>query len=354
VDTIGLESYLNSITLSENNPLSFEVPNASSTFAVLHGVIDDTTPTVVQNFITSYPSVTTLVFMQMPGSDDDDANLQASQLLKNRGYTTYLPAVIAYSQDAFIASGAVDMILAGNKRIIDVNGEVGVHSWSDGTNEATDFPVGHPVHLPYINYYVSMGFSQADAEAFYYFTINAAPSASIYHMTEGELEQYKLRTCTYKEMPTYTTSLNGSQLSANLSGANYQWVDCNNGNAPVNGETNQTFTASTSGDFAVQVTEANCMGISVCQAITITSIDEIEVNSINLYPNPTTNNFSIDLQAINDNALIRISSADGSILEVLESDGKEIVQVDRNFEKGLYFVSIVLNNGIKTKKLIIK
>ena len=39
---------------------------------------------------------------------------------------------------------------------------------------------------------MEMGFSQADAEAFYYFTINAAPAADVHWMTDGEIEQYQL------------------------------------------------------------------------------------------------------------------------------------------------------------------
>jgi len=65
-----------------------------------------------------------------------------------------------------------------------------VHSWSDGVNEATDFPVGDVNHLPYIDYYTSVGFSQQEAEDFYYFTINAAPAADIHWMTESEISEY--------------------------------------------------------------------------------------------------------------------------------------------------------------------
>jgi len=134
--------------------------------------------------------------MSMPGSDDDDTNLAAARALRSKGYTTYLPAVQAYNADAFIASGAVDMFLSGTKRVIDQNGEVGVHAWADDDgNSDTDFPVGHEVHQRYINYYVEMGFSQADAEAFYYFTINAATANNLHLMSETEIEQYKLRTC---------------------------------------------------------------------------------------------------------------------------------------------------------------
>jgi len=258
----GLSTYLNTLTLNENAPLRFEVPSNTAKFAVLHGVIDSSTPTVTQTFIDNYPNVTTLVFMQIPGSDDDTANLQAAQKLKKRGYITYLPAVNAYNQDSFVASGATDMFFASNKRIIDVGAEVGVHSWSDGTNSATSFPVGHANHLPYINYYVAMGLSQADSEAFYYYTINAAPANSIHNMTEAEIEQYKLRTCKYAASPNYTITNSNNTLFANLTGANYQWVDCDNSNAPISGATNQNYTPTSNGNYAVEVTENTCNSIS--------------------------------------------------------------------------------------------
>ena len=194
-DTAGFSAYLATLNLNENATLAFAVPGPASKFAVLHGTIMTSTPQDVDNFIAAFPNVTTLVFMQIPGSGDDDANLVAGQKLRNRGYIHYLPSVNAYQDDAFIASGGVDLFISGTSRIIDVGAEVGVHAWSDGMNEATDFPVGHAEHLKYINYYVAMGMSQQDAEAFYYFTINAAPSNNIHNMTEAEIVQYKLRLC---------------------------------------------------------------------------------------------------------------------------------------------------------------
>lgn len=47
----------------------------------------------------------------------------------------------------------------------------------------------------------------------------------------------------------------GPTLSANNSGATYQWVDCDNGNAPITGATSQSFTPSNSGNYAVIITE---------------------------------------------------------------------------------------------------
>ena len=194
-DTNGLAAFLGTLNLNENADLMFEVPNNNSTFAVLHGTIATGTPQTIDNFIASFPNVTTLVFMQIPGSSDDDQNLIAGQKLRNRGYLHYLPSVQAYPDDAFIASGGVDLFISGVSRVIDVGGEVGVHAWSDGVNEATDFPNDDEVHDPYINYYIAMGMTQQEAEDFYFFTINAATAANIYNMTEQEIVQYGLRIC---------------------------------------------------------------------------------------------------------------------------------------------------------------
>jgi len=356
-DITGLSTYLNTLTLNENGPLRFDVPNSTSKFAVLHGVIGSTTPTVTQAFIDSYPNVTTLVFMQMPGSEDDTANLVAAQKLKNRGYTTYLPAVNAYSNDAFVASGATDMFFAGNKRIIDVGAEVGVHSWSDGINSATAFPVGHANHLPYINYYVAMGLSQADSEAFYYFTINAAPANNIHNMTEVEIEQYKLRTCKYAVNPSYTITNSSNTLLANLANATYQWVDCNNSNTPISGATNQNYTPTTNGNYAVQITENNCNSISNCIAINSLAVNDFQLNNlIKLYPNPVNNDsINLDCSHLNEDITININDINGRQINKLSSLGNEVISINTTaYSAGIYFLSIKTNSQQQILKVLIQ
>ena len=58
--------------------------------------------------------------------------------------------------------------------------------------EATDFPNDHENHKPYIDYYIEMGFSPSETEAFYFFTIHAAKADDIHWMTEEEIVQYRL------------------------------------------------------------------------------------------------------------------------------------------------------------------
>lgn len=157
--------------------------------AIMDGVIDSNTPIHWDNFIAAHPNINTIIMKDCPGSNDDEANLKVAKTIRQQRVAIHLPA------DAIIASGAVDLFLAGVTRTREAGSKIGVHAWADGNNkEATDFPKGHTEHQPYIDYYQEMGFSKENAEAFYYFTIHAAKAADIHWMTDEEIKQYKLLT----------------------------------------------------------------------------------------------------------------------------------------------------------------
>ncbi len=165
----------------------FKVLNDNKTVE-MNGDIGSNTLTNFNDMVAQFPNIDRINMISVPGSLDDDTNLQVSLRVHQLGIATHL------ANNGLIASGGVDFFLAGVTRTQGTNTMIGVHSWSDGVNEATDFPEGHANHLPYINYYTSVGFSQADAEAFYYFTINAAPASGIHYMTESEISQYNILT----------------------------------------------------------------------------------------------------------------------------------------------------------------
>ncbi len=92
---------------------------------------------------------------------------------------------------------------------------------------------------------------------------------------------------------------NGVTLSANTTTAIYQWLDCNNGKSIINGETNQSFTATKNGSYAVEITQNNCVDTSACNAINSVGILENTFdNEITVYPNPTEGIVKIDLGAV--------------------------------------------------------
>lgn len=160
-----------------------------STTVVMNGEIGSSSLSDFNKLVAAHPNIKTVNIKNCGGSMDDEVNLKLSARVHELGLNTHL------MDNGLIASGGVDFFLAGKQRTKGKNTKIGVHSWSDGNGtSATDFPVGHEYHLPYIKYYVSVGFTQEQAEAFYYFTINAAAAEDIHYMTDAEIAQYNIVT----------------------------------------------------------------------------------------------------------------------------------------------------------------
>lgn len=162
-----------------------------NTTVEMNGVINSKSLKNFNALYALYPKINKININVCEGSADDATNLLLSAKVHELKINTHL------MDNGLMASGGVDFFLAGIERTSGMNTKIGVHSWAGmddkGKNiSATDFPVGHAYHLPYINYYVSVGFTQKEAEDFYYFTINAASAESIHWMSDAEIMKYKL------------------------------------------------------------------------------------------------------------------------------------------------------------------
>lgn len=159
-----------------------------STTIEMNGVINRKSLDNFNELVDHYPNVNQINIKECEGSSDDEVNLKLAKKVYQRQMGTHI------LDDGLIASGGTDFFLAGKTRTKGDNTKIGVHAWAGLLVEATDFPEGHENHLPYIEYYVSVGFSQEEAEDFYYYTIHAAPADSIHWMTDEEIEQYNMLT----------------------------------------------------------------------------------------------------------------------------------------------------------------
>ena len=128
-----------------------------------------------------------LIFTTVPGSADDETNLDLGCLIRLRQLVTFLPA------RGMIASGGTDLFLAGKRRIVERGAKIGVHSWSSGffgRRNASRLPKDHRDHSKYLNYYRNIEISVD----FYWFTLEAAPPGDIHWMTHKEQLSYKVFT----------------------------------------------------------------------------------------------------------------------------------------------------------------
>ena len=147
-----------------------------------------------------------------------------------------------------------------------------------------------------------------------------------------------------------TTSL--PALTANQTGANYQWLNCDNANSPVAGETNQNFTVTSSGNYAVEISVGHCVDTSACENVTVTGTEEINTNIVYIYPNPTNGTLTIDVSPDAEIVNYSITTIDGRIV-FRGKFSQNFVKVDlSNERKGVYFLTLESSNTNKVYKLI--
>lgn len=152
--------------------------------------------------------------------------------------------------------------------------------------------------------------------------------------------------------PIATVTQSGYTLTADQSGATYQWVDCDNANAPIAGETNQSFTPSVNGKYAVIITGANgCSVTSTCYDISILGVNANSVQEFGVYPNPGNGMFTLQANEKNANASFHVYSASGQLLFVKNGIEKSTKIDLTKYPSGVYFVR-VNGDASKTIKLI--
>ena len=146
----------------------------------------------------------------------------------------------------------------------------------------------------------------------------------------------------------------GNILTANQSTGTYQWIDCGNGNTPISGETNQTYTATTNGDFACEITSVEgCTATSACATVTGVGITENGAsNNINLYPNPTNGDFTIEFNGNQAQTQIQILNLAGKVIFENTYQNQCIVKLNLDAPNGIYFVKVSSNQEQSIIKLI--
>ena len=146
-----------------------------------------------------------------------------------------------------------------------------------------------------------------------------------------------------------TATQSGSDLMADLTGASYQWLDCNNAMAVISGETNQQFSPSQNGNYAVEVTSNGCSDTTDCMEVTGLGIYNEQELLISIYPNPADNVINISSNYSVDG--VTVYSADGRMIQQVNS---YVDQIDcSDLPSGIYFLELNIG-AIKTQRLIHK
>jgi len=140
-------------------------------------------------------------------------------------------------------------------------------------------------------------------------------------------------------LPDTSVTSNGVELTSNQSSAVYQWLDCLAGFSPISGKTNQIFTATNNGNYAVQVQLNGCTDTSACYNISGLFVEYLnETNGIIIYPNPMQNYVIIHASEAMEGTGYYFTDVTGRIMAAgkLQAGMNEISS--GNFANGIYQV----------------
>lgn len=169
-----------------------------------------------------------------------------------------------------------------------------------------------------------------------------------------DLEMSTTTTVSVNNTPDNTVSVDGATLTADAAGATYQWLDCDNGNTPISGATEQSFSPTENGNYAVEINSNGCLNTSECIAVTTVNVDNEEMGRMVVYPNPTNGELSIDLGATYDNVSISVIDALGKVIQSEKYSSAQKIDLNISGEKGIYFVEIVNKENLRNVIKVIK
>lgn len=146
----------------------------------------------------------------------------------------------------------------------------------------------------------------------------------------------------------------GNTLTANQTAAVYQWLNCDNNYAIIAGQTNQGFTASANGNYAVEISQNGCLDTSACYSINSIGVFENNFgNDFLIYPNPSTGRVNINLKALS-NVSIRVLAQNGQVIYNKTNFNGSTHEFNLNTDAGIYILEIASEEGIRNFKLIIE
>ncbi len=144
-------------------------------------------------------------------------------------------------------------------------------------------------------------------------------------------------------------------LTANMTGATYQWLDCNNAFAVLTGETNQSFSPNTNGNYAVEISQNGCIDTSACVSFTSVGLLENDFGEqFALYPNPTDGEFFIELGKPYQKITLKIYNVSGLLIH--EAVFKESRQLNFSVDASAayYFVEVLTDDGKRATVKLLK
>lgn len=121
--------------------------------------------------------------------------------------------------------------------------------------------------------------------------------------------------------------LNSFTLTAQATGVDYQWLDCEQAFTVIPSETNRQFSPKRQGRYAVIVTDGTCTDTSSCIDVQGIGLADLQGNAFALYPNPNEGEFYMEVKGTANHQF-----------ELYNSIGKKFPNEASYLGKGIYLI----------------
>jgi hypothetical protein len=144
-------------------------------------------------------------------------------------------------------------------------------------------------------------------------------------------------------LPNTNITKNKTIITATQTGATYQWLNCNTAKSIIAGATNQSYTASFNGDYAVIVTQNGCSDTSICINVNSVGLTEnSNENNFSIFPNPATSKLSVTSEtAIKEIYIYDLLGKLVKQMNLVNSKTKETEITIDELSAGIYIIQVV-------------
>lgn len=148
-----------------------------------------------------------------------------------------------------------------------------------------------------------------------------------------------------------SVQINDNVLTAVSNNSNFQWYNCDD-EMNVQGEVSQSFTAAETGNYALIISNNNCIDTSSCYEIILGSTDYLASNEFSISPNPFNDEFIIK-NTLDNNYKIQITDLNGKLVfERISAETHENKINLNSVNTGIYLLSIRSNEKVFVYRIV--
>lgn len=127
-------------------------------------------------------------------------------------------------------------------------------------------------------------------------------------------------------------------------GTTFQWLDCNDNYAVIEGANSAFYDASGNGQFAVEITQGKCIDTSRCQVFAYTSKKELSEMGVRLYPNPSNQYWMLTVDEPMNDVEIMIVDLSGKQVWGKSLSTLSMYKIEADLTTGVYTLIVSGSN----------